>query len=202
MKMSLVIIITILLGIILAITFLFFITKRDTKGIPEKEIVQKVPTPQKQPNKNPYIDLRQMAFNVSTEKLEIIFPNNEVRVYGMIMDMDMGGGIATLVAYSTGDASMYLSTGGGVVGGGQHDAVNKAAKKLNDQAQNYLNKASLVSETPIPSNGGVNIYLLTNKGKYLIKEQLSNFDNEKSSIQLLFYGANDVITQLRMSTTK
>ena len=199
--MSLAITITVLVGIVLVVAFLFFIKKGNTKSISQKETVQTLP-PQKQANKNPYSDLRQMAFDVSTQKLEISFPNDEVKVYGIIMDMDMGGGIATLVAYSTGDASTYLSTGGGVIGGGQHDAVNKAAKKLIAQAQNYLTKAILVSETPTASNGVVNIYFLTNNGKYLIKEQLSNFNSEKSSIQLLFYEANDVITQLRMCTNK
>jgi len=58
------------------------------------------------------------------------------------MDWDLGDGIATFISFSTGDASMYLSSGGGLIGGGHHENVSVAAKTFVDKAQQYLDKTT------------------------------------------------------------
>ena len=42
------------------------------------------------------------------------FPN----VFGVVMDMTYPSGVATLVTFADGTASLYTSTGGGIIGGG------------------------------------------------------------------------------------
>src|ERR1044072_5497440 len=69
------------------------------------------------PNNNPYEDLRNMAFGATQEQIGVNIPANETKIYGVIMDWDVGEGIATVVAFQSGDASVYLSSGGGVIGG-------------------------------------------------------------------------------------
>ena len=44
------------------------------------------------------------------------------------MEMAFPEGAATLVSLADGTTSMYTSTGGGVIGGGAHDAVVQAGR--------------------------------------------------------------------------
>lgn len=46
------------------------------------------------------------------------------------------------VLHQTGEASLYLSLGGGVIGGGQHQNVNSAAKQFVSLAQTFLDKTT------------------------------------------------------------
>lgn len=128
---------------------------------------------------NSYDGLRQMAFGVSTEQLGLTDLKSG-DIYGVIMDWDLGKGIMSLITYKTGDASMYLSTGGGVIGGGQHENVNKASKQFVKLADKYLDKAVKTDLTPIPDKNCVRFYFLTTKGKYYAQEQMINFENKTS----------------------
>ena len=53
---------------------------------------------------NPFNDLRQMALSVTPERLGLA-SSDETKVFGIVMDWDLGNGIATVVAYETGDAN-------------------------------------------------------------------------------------------------
>lgn len=150
---------------------------------------------------NPYDGLRQMAFGVSTEQLGLTDLKSG-DIYGVIMDWDLGEGIMTLITYKTGDASMYLSTGGGVIGGGQHENVNKASTQFVKLADKYLDKAVKTDLTPIPDKNCVRFYFLTTNGKYYAQEQMINFENRTSKWLDYFEEANKVITELRLTTEK
>jgi hypothetical protein len=67
-----------------------------------------------QTNENAFGGLRKQAFSVTPEQLGLSLPTDKTVVYGVIMDWEMGGATATTVSYQTGDASLYLSSGGGV----------------------------------------------------------------------------------------
>ena len=55
------------------------------------------------------------------------------------MDMDVSGRTATITSFGTGDASFYLSTGGGTIGSGQaSEEVAAAAKKFVAAAAQYV----------------------------------------------------------------
>jgi hypothetical protein len=147
---------------------------------------------------NPYSGLRNMALGMTADQLQLTIPASQTQVYGVVMDWDVGSGIATLSSYATGDASMYLSSGGGMIGGGQHEKVSTAAKAFVDKAQTYLAKASKTDATPLPDKDCVRFYFLTNKGRFSAQEQLQKFDNNSSSAWLpLFEKGNQVIAALR-----
>lgn len=149
---------------------------------------------------NAFDGLRNMAFSATPEQLELSLPTHNTIVYGVIMDWEMGEGIATTVSYQTGDASLYLSSGGGVIGGGQHENVNNAAKQLVSLAQTFLDKATKTETTPLPTTNQVKFYLLTNNGIYVGQDVMSNFENNSSEWLKLFEEGNKVLTELRMTT--
>jgi hypothetical protein len=147
---------------------------------------------------NPYEGLRGMALDVTPDHLQLTLPNDQTKVYGVVMDWDIGSGIATLISFETGDASMYLSSGGGMIGGGQHENVSKAVRAFVDKAQTYLGKTNKIEKTPLPDKNSVRFYLLTNKGKFSAQENLKNFGNNTSDWLPLFEEGNKVISELRV----
>jgi hypothetical protein len=150
---------------------------------------------------NSYDGLRNMAFAVTVSQLGLT-DLKASDIYGVIMDWDLGEGIMTLITYKTGDASMYLSTGGGVIGGGQHKNVNKASKQFIKLADKYLDKAVKTDLTTIPDKNCVRFYFLMTKGKYFAQEKMINFENKTSQWLDYFEEANKVITELRLTTEK
>ncbi|KQB43965.1 hypothetical protein RCH33_455 [Flavobacterium daejeonense] len=155
-----------------------------------------------QTKENAFEGLRNMAFTATPEQLGLSLPTDKTVVYGVIMDWEMGGATATTVSYQTGDASLYLSSGGGVIGGGQHQNVNSAARQFVSLGQTYLVKATKTETTDLPTTDQVKFYFLTNKGKFVGQDNMKNFDNNSSEWLKLFEEGNNVLTELRMTTEK
>ena len=152
------------------------------------------------PNNNPYTNMRNMALKVTADQLGVQFPPEQTKIYGIVMDWDLPEGTATLVTFLSGDASLYLSTGGGIIGGLGHDNVNQAIQAFIVKAEKYLSKTTKTETTPLPNKDGVHFYFLTNKGKFLGQEQIKNFENQSSEWLDLFEEGNKVITELRKVT--
>lgn len=147
---------------------------------------------------NPFNDLRQMALSATPERLGLE-TSSETKVFGIVMDWDVGDGIATITTYETGDASMYLSSGGGVIGGGQHDNVRQAVFPYVQLGQGFLTKAEKTESTPLPDKGCVRFYFLTNKGIFFAQEKMKNIENKSSDWLILFEEANKVLTELLLT---
>jgi len=150
-----------------------------------------------QTKENAFEGLRNMAFSVTPEQLGLSLPIDKKKVYGVIMDWEMDGATASIVAYQTGDASLYLSSGGGVIGGGQHQNVRSATKEFVNLGQIYLDKSTKTESTTLPIANEVKFYLLTNDGVYVGSEQMKKLENQSSIWMKLFEEGNKVITELR-----
>ncbi len=190
-----------IIGIFLAIG-LFYMTMSQNNSEandnpkPTRQNSEKPKTHQTQ--SNAYEGLRNMAFSTTAERLGLSLPADKTTVFAVIMDWGMDGAIATTVAYQTGDASLYLSTGGGVIGGGQHQNVNDAAKKFVDFAQSYLPNSTKTESNKLPKSDEVLFYFLTNDGMYVGKEHMDNFKTNSSPWLKLFEEGNKVLTELRI----
>jgi hypothetical protein len=152
------------------------------------------------PKDNPYKGLRDMAFNITPDQIGAKLSAHQTKIYGVIMDWDLGEGTATLVAFSSGDASLYLSSGGGVIGASGHENVKQGATTFISKAEKYLSRTTITETTPLPDKNGVKFYFLTNKGKYVGTENMKNFENKHSEWLDLFEEGNKLITEIRNSS--
>ena len=172
-------------------------------GRADETNARSLPTPaatpeklQTQDDRKMFEDLRRRALAVKAEDLKITLSPKKVSVYGVVMDWDMPEGVATTIAFSTGDASLYNSAGGGVIGGVAHKNVQNAARELIRKADGFVAKASLSVTTPLPQKDCVRFYFLTNKGIYTFEEKMIKFENESSAWYPFFEEVNKVITEL------
>ncbi len=177
-------------------------TKTSNTSPDNSQTQQSDPVKNTKPVDNPYNDLRQLAFNATTEQAQLAKTTAPNKVYGVIMDWDLPEGIATLVSFETGEASMYYSSGGGIIGGGGHENVKKSVTEFILLAQSYLDKTFNTDTTLLPDKDCVKFYLLTPKGKFVAQDSMANIINESSPWLPFFEEGNKVISALIISKEK
>ena len=167
---------------------------------PKKETNEKTQQTEKNAEQNPYIDMRKMALTVTAEQLGFQIPEDSIKVYGIITDLDMGGGTATVVTYLTGDASIYLSSGGGFIGAGQHENVKKVTKEFVENGHLISFKGKQYENTDLPTNGNANFYFLSNSRNTKITESIAKMESGESEFSKLFADLNNVMTEIRLKS--
>src|SRR5689334_20306335 len=111
-------------------------------------------------NKEIYEGLRAKALAVKANDIGFQ-PNAEgPQPYGVLMDMSQPRAVVTLVSFITGDASLYFSSGGGMLGGIQHESVRRAAVELVALSQGFLPHFNQVTAFPGPAEGAIRFYIL------------------------------------------
>lgn len=151
-------------------------------------------------DQNPYLQLRQMAFKVTAAELNLTLTH--AAVYGLVIDIPVNQARATLVAYRTGDASLYLSNGSSIIGGGQHRHINAISLALVTDAQNYLSHTTLTQHTNPAGNQAIHFYLLTGNGVFTASAVIDEMQNGTSPLTQLFAQANHLLTELRLLSQK
>ncbi len=89
-------------------------------------------------------------------------------VHAVLMDWNVGNGTATVLAAADGSASIYLSSGGGYIGGGQKfPEIRDAALQGIQFATSLLSQFKRSETIDLPKNGEVFFYLTNNTGLHL-----------------------------------
>lgn len=100
------------------------------------------------------------------QALEIQLPNlPREAVHVTVMDWHVDKGTVTVVAAADGSASLYLSSGGGYVGGSQRvPAIREAALHAVAVATSLRYYFQQTETSPLPSLGDVTFYITTGAG--------------------------------------
>ena len=89
--------------------------------------------------------------------------------YGVIVEFLQGDVVVTITAFSTGDASMYLSTGGGVIGGIGQPAVAKRARSIVSDVAPLVPQLGRSEAADPPNAGEYCFYVLTPSGRFVCR---------------------------------
>lgn len=145
-----------------------------------------------------YIGLRNLAFQVSRDKLGLHPTSKPTEPWGAVVDWGITKGTATVVAFSDGHASIYLSSGGGFLGGADsHEAIRTAGKEMVAVAAECQPSSKGTSTYPLPKQGEVNFYFLTDAGTYLTTVSEETLRSRSSPLSKLFDAVQKVIAEYR-----
>jgi hypothetical protein len=114
------------------------------------------------------------------------------------METGFPEGSFTLVALSDGNASIYLSSGGGSIGGGGHETIRKAARAMVALAAKFQPQAAATKEFPLPKNGQTIFYLLTDSGAFTTNAPERDLGEDRHPWSPLFQTGHEVIGQYRL----
>jgi hypothetical protein len=135
------------------------------------------------------------------ERAEIGIPpmSRPTEPWGVLMDWGVEHGTATLVALSDGSASIYLSNGGGFLGGAEsHQSVRDVAKRTVAVAAEFQPQSRETRTYPLPARGEITFYLLTDSGIFTAKAPEGDLKNHLIPLSKLAEACMGVVTQYRL----
>jgi hypothetical protein len=143
---------------------------------------------------NPYHKLRGQLFATTREGAGISADG----VWGVVVETGYREGSATLVALADGTASMYYSTGGGVIGAGRHEKPNAAAKALIRRAADFVSQCSPINTFPLPRRGETRFYLFMPAGKCVASAPEAALGDPTYPLFPLFAAAHELIMEIQV----
>ena len=145
-----------------------------------------------------YSALRRRALSTQRTDVGIPEPPPEAPVWGILMETGYPGGTATLLALGDGTSSLYLSTGGGVIGGHAHQNVREANAEFVGAANGHYQHLNPTDSFPLPEEGQTMFYVLTDSGVLSGSGPEEELGFGRHPLSPLFYEGHRVITQLRL----
>ena len=105
--------------------------------------------------------------------------------------------VASLVTITDGTTSLYFSTGGGIIGAGDHVSVREAADTFIAAADASVNAFVPASEHPFPSTGRVRFYVRTFDGLLTAEADEEDLGENRHHLSPLFHLGHAVIAAVR-----
>ena len=143
-----------------------------------------------------YSALREGALSAERIAAGIPDPPADAPVWGVLMETSFPEGTATLFALSDGTTSLYLSHGGGVIGGGDHENVRQANADFIKTANQFYRQMRACESFPTPEVGRTIFYALTDSGVSTGGGLEDDLGYERHPLSPLFHAGHAVITQL------
>lgn len=142
-------------------------------------------------------ELRDRLLTSSAAEVGLSGEDAKAKVWGVLMEVALPNGVATLVSVRDGTASLYTSTGGGILGG--YSARNEA-KRFVTEAEKHLASMKPTKSFPYPTAGTMKFYVLTQDGVVTAEADEKELVSGRHALSPLFLSANEVLTALRTRT--
>ena len=183
-----------LIAVILILIVYVIARSRRSPALPQK---QATPDPKASPE-SVYEGMRNMVLGGTRERFGLPPTSTPTEPWGVVMDWGVDRGTATVMALSDGSASIYLSGGGGYIGGQNQEAVKGAALNAIQVAWRYPSQMRKTSDYNLPTAGEVIFYLLTDSGVFTAAAKEAELRNQEHPLAKLGNALQDVVTQYRI----
>ena len=144
-------------------------------------------------------ELRNRLLTSKPEEIGLEGEDAKAKVWGVLMDISFPSGTATLVSVRDGTASLYTTTGGGILGG---YVARDEAKAFVAAAEKHLAHMQRAKEFPYPGEGRVKFYVLTGDGVFTAEAGAREVLERGHKLMPLYYAADQVLTRLRLAHEK
>jgi hypothetical protein len=142
--------------------------------------------------------IRNKLLSLNPQAVDIIATPEHPRVWGVLMEFILAGSVVTLAGLVDGTTSLYFSSGGGILGSGNHPKVGMAARELVRKAESALDCFQPVREYPFPDAGFVRFYALTFNGILMAESPDKDVKDPLLGLSELYAAAQDLITEVKL----
>jgi hypothetical protein len=115
------------------------------------------------------------------------------------MEIGLHKGTASIVAVADGTVSMYVSTGGGVIGAGGHAAVRAVADRFRTVAAESRDQLRRTDDFPLPAAGEVRFAVRTIEGDFSGVAPEAALRSGRHPLAALYGAGQDLLTEIRLS---
>jgi len=148
--------------------------------------------------KEMYPRLRGNMLQGSRAKFTLPATSKPTEPWGVVMDWGLERGTATVMAMSDGSASIYLSSGGGFIGGKGIESVRLVAQKAVEVARLLELPEQSTTDFPLPGTHGVFFYLLTDAGVFMFRTSVQELNSPTHPLRKIGDAMQSVMTQFRL----
>ena len=146
-----------------------------------------------------YDDLRADVLALDPGAVGISATDDDPTIFGVVMETGFPEGVATLVALIDGTTSLYLSSGGGTIGGGDHPEVAVATLAFVRAVAGELDCLEPDDDDELPAPGRVILRALTYDGRRAADLDEDDLGNDRHTLSPAFHLGHEVIALLRAS---
>jgi hypothetical protein len=147
-----------------------------------------------------YGELRSIALTVDPAAIERPVGESWSGALVAMMDIGLPEGTATFVAIADGSVSMYTSSGGGVLGAGEHQAVRAAADRFRSVLADARGQLQRTAEFPLPDAGQVRFHLRTEDGGSTGVAPEAALRAGRHPLSEAYAAGQDLITEIRLAS--
>ncbi|HMI32088.1 MAG TPA: hypothetical protein VK527_10145 [Candidatus Limnocylindrales bacterium] len=158
---------------------------------------------QSQPKRTPAEmsrNLREKALSVTAADLNLAPIEARPHVWGVLMEIGYEEAVATVAVFADGSVSLYISSGGGVIGAGEHPMVREAAERLLTITEKYVPEFESASQTPLPQTGRVRFYVRTFTATLTADADEKDLGNHRHKLSAIFHAGQGDITEMRLTS--
>lgn len=179
--------------ILILIVYVVARSRRNSNPAKTKPMIEPGPSPQ-----IVYQGLRNMVLCGTRERFGLGPTSSPTEPWGVVMDWGVSGATATVMALSDGSASIYLSSGGGYLGGQKEESVKSAALQAITVAREFPPQMKKTTDYILPTTGEVVFYLLTDSGVLTASGQEAELRSLDHPLGKLGNAMQNVVTQYRI----
>jgi len=144
-----------------------------------------------------YTGLRDAVLDLDPSSVGIHRAPDAGTVWGLVMDWTLDDAVATVVSLADGTTSLYLSTGGGSIGAGEHPAAEAASINAVRLAEWMVDDVPEATESPLPARGRTSLTLLTFSGLRRFEDDNAAFEDGTSRLSPVANAMQDIIHEIR-----
>jgi hypothetical protein len=144
-----------------------------------------------------FTGLREQLFRSDPATLAPAEDSASSNVIGVVMESRLGDGSYLVYGLRDGSASLYLSSGGGWLGGHEKPRIHAAAKNLVAVAAPFAHQFPLVHEYPIPAAGKVRFSFFMTEGIRAAETDEAEFEHHRGELYPVFAAAQEIVSGFR-----
>lgn len=148
---------------------------------------------------NPLGEMRERLLAMKASELGLSPSNSLPNVWGLLFETGYPEGPVTLLTLAEGTTSLYLPTGGGVIGAGEHIPVRVAGEALLKTTEFALPEFS-GKDHSAPPNGVVSFVALTHSGVVCSRALEQSLGNGRAPLSALFFAGQALLSQVRIAS--
>ena len=150
-----------------------------------------------------YREMRSGLLTVPASEVNLSPTEEYPVIWAGLMDWHVGSGVATLVAVADGTVTLYLSSGGGVIGAGAHDDVMAVARRFLGSLAAHTDTLGRSDSLPLPGPNGVRFVARTYDGTLASAEIATDELGEgRHALSPVFDVAQELIAVVREASAR
>jgi hypothetical protein len=146
-------------------------------------------------------EMRERVFSMPPGEIGLEPGPGHRSVWCVLMEMIRPNkAVVSLVTIADGTTSLYFSSGGGIIGAGQHATVREESDRFIALIDEHVEAFAPTEDHPMPEIGRVRFYVRTFDGLRTAEADERELGEQRHSLSPLFLAGHSVIAAVREAT--